>query len=73
MCSLMLIFCCLTPVAEPESGRNLVLKELVEAGIAMPEGGVVKLPPPSLADGLDAKQQRMRWPNCRASAIRSRT
>lgn len=57
MCSLMLIFCCLTPGADPGPRENLVLKELVEAGIAMPEGGAVKLPPPSMPDGLDAKQQ----------------
>ena len=57
MCSLILIFCCLTPGADPGPRENLVLKELVAGGIAMPEGGAVELPPPSMPDGLDAKQQ----------------
>ena len=34
--------------------ENPVFKELTEKGLKMPEGTRVKLPPPILADGLDA-------------------
>lgn len=58
MCSLMLIFCCLGPGAEPDSSQNLVLNELMEQGIALSESETVKLSPPSMPDGLDAARQR---------------
>ena len=37
--------------------ENPVFKELTEKGLKMPEGTRVKLPPPILADGLDAAAQ----------------
>jgi hypothetical protein len=37
---------------------NPILKDLVEKGITMSDGTVAKLPPPILADGLDAAAQR---------------
>ena len=59
MCTLVLVFCSLAaPGADPAEQANAVLTELVVAGITMPDGTAVKLPPPSMADGLDAKQQR---------------
>jgi hypothetical protein len=36
---------------------NPVLVELTEKGVAMPDGTFVKLPPPTLPDGLDAAAQ----------------
>ncbi|HUY87149.1 MAG TPA: hypothetical protein VMV10_00285 [Pirellulales bacterium] len=59
MCSLMLFFCWVgAPGADPAGHANAVLEQLVETGIALPDAGAVKLPPPSMPDGLDAKQQR---------------
>jgi hypothetical protein len=40
--------------AAPE---NPLLKELVEKGVKMPDGQVVSLPPPTMAEGLSASQQ----------------
>jgi hypothetical protein len=37
--------------------NNLVFNELLEKGVAMSDGAMVKLPPPILADGLDAAAQ----------------
>ena len=59
MCTLVLFFCSFAaPGADPAEQANAVLTELVEAGITMPDGTAVRLPPPSMPDGLDAKQQR---------------
>ncbi len=38
--------------------ENAIFKELTETGLKMPEGTMVKLPPPILADGLDAAAQQ---------------
>ena len=38
--------------------ENPVLKELTTQGVKMPEGTVVKLPPPLLDEGMDAAAQR---------------
>ena len=38
--------------------QNPVFKELLQKGVTMSDGMVVKLPPPILADGLDALGQR---------------
>jgi hypothetical protein len=58
MCNLILVFCCLAPGAGPSAkGSNAVLEELLETGISAPDGPAMKLPPPSMPDGLDAKQQ----------------
>jgi hypothetical protein len=44
--------------AVPAAPRtNPVLVELTEKGVAMPDGTFVKLPPPTLPDGLDAAAQ----------------
>ena len=37
--------------------ENPIFMELTQKGLKMPEGTVVKLPPPILADGLDAAAQ----------------
>ena len=34
-----------------------LLKELVEKGVEMPDGQVVRLPAPTMAEGLNAEQQ----------------
>ena len=38
--------------------KNPVFKELLEQGVKMSDGTAVKLPPPILADGLDAAGQK---------------
>ena len=38
--------------------KNAVFKELLEQGVKMSDGTAVKLPPPILADGLDAAGQK---------------
>lgn len=59
MCSLMLFFCCMAPpAAAPAGHENAVLEQIVESGVELPEAGAVKLPPPSMPDGLTAKQQQ---------------
>lgn len=59
MCSLMLIFCWIaSPAADPAGRENAILADMVDSGVELPEAGAVKLPPPSMPDGLDAKQQR---------------
>jgi hypothetical protein len=40
------------------SGENPVLVELVEKGIQMPDGTVIKLPAPTLGNGMDAAAQK---------------
>jgi hypothetical protein len=40
------------------AAENPVFRELLEKGVEMSDGTVVKLPPPILADGLDAAAQR---------------
>ncbi|HXT58546.1 MAG TPA: hypothetical protein VN699_07920 [Pirellulales bacterium] len=58
MCAWVLVFCCLASGAGPSApAPNEVLTELLETGISAPGGPAVKLPPPSLPDGLDAKRQ----------------
>ena len=41
----------------PAAPENTLLKELVEKGVEMPDGQVVRLPAPTMAEGLDAEQQ----------------
>jgi len=41
--------------AAPE---NALLKELVEKGVTMPDGQVVRLPPPWMGEGLNERQQQ---------------
>jgi hypothetical protein len=55
-----LVFQILTVLATaggPPATENGLLKELVEKGVAMPDGQVVPLPPPTMAEGLDAEEQ----------------
>lgn len=57
--TLMLV--CVTAVVvagEPVESENLLLAELLEKGVAMSDGSSVRLPPPTLPDGLDAAGQR---------------
>jgi hypothetical protein len=44
--------------ADASSPKNPVYVELLDKGIAMSDGTVVKLPPPVLGDGLDAAGQK---------------
>jgi hypothetical protein len=44
--------------ADAPAGENAVYKELVGVGVKMSDGASFKLPPPILADGLDAAAQR---------------
>ena len=44
--------------ANGPAADNPIFKELTEKGVAMSDGSLVKLPPPILADGLDAAAQR---------------
>jgi hypothetical protein len=44
--------------ANASAGENPVFKELIEKGVTMSDGTAFKLPPPILADGLDAAAQR---------------
>jgi hypothetical protein len=44
----------------PAVPANLLVKELVETGVKMPDGQVVLLPAPVMADGLTAEQQAKR-------------
>ena len=41
----------------PAASENTLLKELVEKGVEMPDGQVVRLPAPTMAEGLNAEQQ----------------
>ena len=41
----------------PAAPENTLLKELVEKGVEMPDGQVVRLPAPTMAEGLNAEQQ----------------
>jgi hypothetical protein len=41
----------------PATSENTLLRELVEKGVQMPDGQVVCLPVPTMAEGLSAKQQ----------------
>jgi hypothetical protein len=43
--------------APSSASENPVFKDLISKGVAMSDGASVKLPPPVLADGLDAIQQ----------------
>ena len=45
-------------VASAMATENPVFKELLEKGVKMSDGSTVKLPPPILADGLDAAAQK---------------
>ena len=44
--------------ADAPAGENPVLDELLHKGVKMSDGSMVKLPPPIMADGLDAAGQR---------------
>ena len=46
------------PATADLSGENPVLIELVEKGIQMPDGTVIKLPAPTLGNGMDATAQK---------------
>ena len=53
------------------------MTELIAKGIKMPEGTVVKLPPPLLRDGMDAAAQQAAMheilpPNCAFDEFTSR-
>ena len=55
-----LVFQVLTVLAAaggPAAPENALLKELVEKGVEMPDGQVVHLPAPTMAEGLNAEQQ----------------
>ena len=55
-----LVFQVLTVLAAaggPATPENALLKELVEKGVKMPDGQVVRLPAPTMAEGLNAEQQ----------------
>jgi hypothetical protein len=41
----------------PAEPQNALLTELVEKGVQMPDGQCVRLPPPTMAEGLSAAQQ----------------
>ena len=43
---------------DAQSVENPVFQELLQKGIKMSDGTMVKLPPPIMADGLDAAEQR---------------
>ena len=45
-------------IAAAPAGENAVFKELVAKGVTMSDGTAFKLPPPILADGLDAAEQQ---------------
>ena len=64
MLQLSLIHLVLVVVAAAEApvGENAVFKELVAKGVTMSDGTAFKLPPPILADGLDAAANRRRSP-----------
>jgi hypothetical protein len=47
----------LVAAGTPALPENALLKELVEKGVKMPDGQVVRLPVPTMAEGLDAEQQ----------------
>ncbi len=47
----------LASAAGPAAPDNPLLVELATKGVAMPDGNVVKLPPPLMAEGLTAAQQ----------------
>ena len=47
----------LAAVGGPAAPENALLKELVEKGVEMPDGQVIGLPPPIMAEGLTAQQQ----------------
>jgi hypothetical protein len=46
----------LAPVARAQ--ENPVFQQLVEKGVPVPDGSMVKLPPPTLTEGMDAAAQR---------------
>jgi hypothetical protein len=55
-----LVFHVLTVLAAagtPAAPENMLLKELVEKGVAMPDGQVINLPSPMMAEGLNEAQQ----------------
>ena len=47
----------LVAAGSPAASENTLVKELIEKGVAMPDGQVVCLPAPTMAEGLNAKQQ----------------
>ena len=47
----------LVAAGSPAAPENTLLKELVEKGVEMPDGQVVRLPAPTMAEGLNAEQQ----------------
>ena len=47
----------LVAVGDPAASENTLTKELVEKGVEMPDGQVVCLPAPTMAEGLNAAQQ----------------
>ncbi|MGA2255682.1 MAG: hypothetical protein ABSG53_13635 [Thermoguttaceae bacterium] len=47
----------LVTVGGPAAPENALLNELVEKGVHMPDGQVLRLPPPTMAEGLNAQQQ----------------
>ena len=47
----------LATAGAPAATENTLLKELLEKGVEMPDGQVVRLPAPTMAEGLDADQQ----------------
>jgi hypothetical protein len=49
---------CLTSQAAPKMPANPVFQELLDRGVSVGKGEPIKLPPPILADGLDAVGQR---------------
>jgi hypothetical protein len=52
------VFVVLCSAAGDAAEENLVFKELLDKGVAMSDGTAVKLPAPTLADGLDAAHQK---------------
>jgi hypothetical protein len=44
--------------ADAPAGQNAVFKDLIDHGVKMSDGAAFRLPPPILADGLDAAGQR---------------
>lgn len=47
----------LLAAGDPAATENALLKELVEAGVEMPDGQVAYLPAPTMAEGLNEAQQ----------------
>ena len=45
---------------KPQIAKNPVLTELLNQGVKISDGSLVKLPPPTLVNGLDAASQQQR-------------